>query len=78
MAVGRAVAVRAVREGVEVVTAVEMGRPAKAILGYADANDVDLIVVGSRERTGLDRLVMGSVAERLLDTASVPVVTARA
>lgn len=77
LAVGRAVAVRAVQEGVDVVTAADVGRPAKTILGYADRERVDLIVVGSRGRTGLDRLVMGSVAERILDRASVPVVTAR-
>ena len=37
----------------------------------------DLIVMGTHGRTGLDRLLVGSVAERVVRTASVPVLTIR-
>ena len=39
---------------------------ARAACEYADANDVDLIVVGSQGRTGVERWLIGSVAERIV------------
>ena len=39
------------------------GDPAQEILAYAEREDVDLIVIGSHGRTGLSRLLLGSVAE---------------
>lgn len=44
---------------------------------YVDEHDVDLIVVGTHGRTGVDRYLLGSVTEKLLRTASVPVLTVR-
>ncbi len=58
-------------------TAVRLGGPTESILAYADDNDVDLIVAGTRGRTGLRRHLLGSVAERLVALADVPVVTAQ-
>jgi nucleotide-binding universal stress UspA family protein len=43
----------------------------------AIAEGVDLIVVGSHQRRGVDRLVMGSVSEQVVRTSPVPVVVAR-
>ena len=60
-------------EGREIETATEVGKPAKAIVDYADANDVDHIVVGSHGRSGVSRLLLGSVAEVVVRRASVPV-----
>ena len=59
----------------EVVSAVLRGQPAAAILQYADEHDIDLMVVGTHARTGLDRLIVGSVAERVVRESPVPVVT---
>jgi len=59
----------------DVMTAIVRGQTAPAILRYADENDIDLIVIGTHGRTGLDRLVVGSVAEHVVREASVPVVT---
>ena len=56
-----------------VTTAVEWGRPFRSITEYATANDIDLIVMGTHGRSGLKRLVLGSVAEKVLRTTSVPV-----
>jgi nucleotide-binding universal stress UspA family protein len=54
------------------------GDPAREILRTAEANDCDLIVMGTHGRTGLDRLLMGSVAEKVSREAPCPVLTAKA
>ena len=51
------------------------GRPSRRIVEYADENDCDLIVMGTHGRGGLDRLLLGSVAERVVRAATVPVMT---
>ena len=60
---------------VEVVTAVEEGDPASVIGEYADDRDVDLIVMGTQGRSGVDRYVLGSVTERVVRASDVPVLT---
>lgn len=57
-----------------VTAAVEWGRPFRSITEYAKNNDIDLIVMGTHGRSGLKRLVLGSVAEKVLRAASVPIV----
>jgi nucleotide-binding universal stress UspA family protein len=54
---------------------VEEGEPGTGIVNAARATECDLIVMGTQGRTGLGRLVMGSVAENVLRTAPCPVVT---
>lgn len=49
------------------------GSPAEQIVGFAKEKGVDLIVMSSHGRTGLGRLVMGSVAELVLRNAECPV-----
>lgn len=51
---------------------------ADAINAYAAANDADIIVVGTHGRGAVSRLLMGSVAERLVRSATRPVLTVRA
>ncbi|HLJ74914.1 MAG TPA: universal stress protein [Thermoanaerobaculia bacterium] len=48
--------------------------PVPAIIGYAARNGVDLIVVGTHGRGGLQRLLLGSVSERVVAEATVPVI----
>jgi len=48
-----------------------------SIRTYVEDNDVDLLVVGTHGRTGFDRYVLGSVAEFLVRTSPVPVLTVR-
>ena len=62
----------------ETVTRVEAGVPSEAILAYATEAGVDLVVMGTHGRTGVDRFVIGSVAEKVVRRADVPVVTVRA
>lgn len=64
--------------GIDTVeTAVLTGSPHRAILSYADDHDIDLIVMGTHGRRGLDRYLLGSVTERVVRLADVPVLTVR-
>jgi nucleotide-binding universal stress UspA family protein len=49
--------------------------PADAIVRYAQTEQIDLIVMGTRGRGGVPRLLLGSVAERVVRTAPCPVLT---
>lgn len=49
------------------------GHPAEVVLGYAEAQEVDLIVMGTHGRRGVRRFLLGSVAEEVLRRADVPV-----
>ncbi len=53
------------------------GDPATEILGVAEEENCDLIVMGTHGLTGLERLLMGSVAEQVLRRAPCPVLTVR-
>ncbi len=60
---------REIREtggGVEVGYTVLMGDPAEELVGYAEDNGCDLIVVGRRGRGGLERLLLGSVSSKVV------------
>jgi nucleotide-binding universal stress UspA family protein len=60
-----------------VETAVVHGFPAEEILRYAETVGADLLVMGTHGRTGVDRVLLGSVTERVLRRAPIPVVTVR-
>ena len=64
-------------EGVDAVPSVEEGIPHKTVLAYADENDTDLIVMGTHGKSGLDRLLLGSVTEKVVRSSKVPVLTVR-
>ena len=53
------------------------GNPVKEILSFAERENVDLIVLGSHGRTGLSRILMGSIAEGVVRHAKCPVVTVK-
>ena len=56
---------------------VRVGDPLFEIVEYARTERVDLIVMGTRGRTGMSHLFLGSVAERVVRTAECPVLTVR-
>lgn len=56
---------------------VERGEPAETILRYIDTNEIDLVVMGTHGRSGLDRQLLGSVAERIVRHADASVLTVR-
>jgi nucleotide-binding universal stress UspA family protein len=51
----------------------ELGSPARVILEYADSHDIGQIVMGSHGRSGIDRALLGSVAETVVRRARIPV-----
>ncbi len=72
-------AVGASEDGLVVRTAISRAfNVADAINAYAEANDIDIILVGTHGRGAMSRLLMGSVAERLVRSATRPVLTVRA
>jgi nucleotide-binding universal stress UspA family protein len=68
---------RAANHGGELRTARELGRPSRQIVSYADEHDVDHIVIGSHGRTGVSRILLGSVAETVARRSPVPVTVVR-
>jgi nucleotide-binding universal stress UspA family protein len=66
-----------IASGVQVETVVLKGAPADAILAYAEETKCDMIVMSTHGRTGLARLVFGSVAESVLHRATCPVLLVR-
>ncbi|CQH58988.1 UspA domain protein [Halobacterium hubeiense] len=61
--------------GVPVERALVDGNPSREIVRYAE--DCDLVVMGTHGRGGIDRLLLGSVAEKVVRSSSVPVLTVR-
>lgn len=59
--------------GVNVETRVLEGNPALEITKFAKDNGVDLIVVGTLGKSGIDRILLGSVAEKVVRIAPCPV-----
>ena len=59
--------------GTEITTATASGRPARQILAYAEENDIDRIVMGTHGRSGLARLLLGSLSDLVSRQSSVPV-----
>ncbi|KZN22960.1 universal stress protein UspA [Haladaptatus sp. R4] len=74
-AVGR-VRERAEDAGVDITDEVVTGgSPYRVILDYVNENDIDCIVMGTHGRRGLEHYLLGSVAERVVRLADVPVMT---
>lgn len=61
----------------DVVTDVRLGDPGQVVADLADSLDASLVVVGSHGRTGLSRLVLGSVAERVTRLAHCAVLVVK-
>lgn len=68
---------RARQAGVDAVTSITHGNPYEEILAYADEHGIDLIVMGTSGRSGIDRILVGSVAETVIRHAEVPVLVKR-
>ncbi|WP_353634557.1 universal stress protein [Halobacterium sp. NMX12-1] len=58
-------------------TTTEVGRPSRAIVEYAEENDFDHVVMGSHGRSGVSRILLGSVAESVVRRSPVPVTIVR-
>lgn len=64
-------------EGMEIEPIVASGTPYESIVTTAQDKNVDLIVVGTHGRTGLKRLILGSVAERVIATAQCAIMVVK-
>lgn len=62
---------------VDLETAVEIGRPASEVVGYAREVDADAVAMGTRGRSGEHSFLLGSVAEQVVRTCPRPVLTVR-
>ena len=63
------------RECSQCKTKVVSGDPAHEILDYVTSEDIDLVIMGTHGRKGLDRVFFGSVADRVVKMSPVPVLT---
>ena len=68
---------RITRRGIKVRSLVLRGSPAPEIVNEARRRRADLIIMGTHGRTGLEHLMLGSVAERVVRLAPCPVLTVR-
>ena len=63
------------RRGIETATRVGTGLPSEEVIAAAQADDSDLIVLGTRGTSGLTHVLLGSTAERVIRMAPCPVLT---
>ncbi len=68
---------RVQEHGIRVRAVTVEGSPSMAITEFAEANELDLIVMTTRGQSGLSRWLMGSVADRVVRAAAVPVLLVR-
>jgi nucleotide-binding universal stress UspA family protein len=65
------------KHGIEVKTAVLFGNVIDSLLDYETKNKIDLIVIATHGRSGVGRMVLGSIADKLLKTSEAPVLMIR-
>lgn len=65
-------------KGIEYVSHVKRGTPFKEIIETASAAGSDLIVIGTHGRSGIDHVLFGSTAEKVVRKSTIPVLTVRA
>jgi nucleotide-binding universal stress UspA family protein len=68
---------RLAKDGATATGVVKIGTPVDEINATIDEHKIDLVVMGTHGRTGLRALMVGSVAERVVRTSKVPVLTIR-
>ena len=65
------------RQGIDITWFVEVGLPFTEISTAIDRHHADLVVMGTHGRTGLGHMMLGSVAERVVQRAPCPVLTVK-
>ncbi|OPY20430.1 MAG: Universal stress protein [Methanomethylovorans sp. PtaU1.Bin093] len=65
------------KAGVEAETVVLEGHPSNEIIEFAQKNGIDVIVMGTLGKSGLDRFLLGSVAEKVTRNSTVPVLVVK-
>ncbi|HEY6585590.1 MAG TPA: universal stress protein [Candidatus Methanoperedens sp.] len=69
---------KAKAEGLEVEGNLIEGHPADEIIKYSEKNSVSLIIMGTLGKSGLDRFLLGSVAEKVVRNSKIPVLVVHA
>lgn len=64
-------------EDIEIESKLLEGHPGHEIIDFAENNGIDLIVMGTHGKSGLDRFLLGSVAEKVTRNSHVPVMVVR-
>lgn len=70
-----AVQARACKSGLDVTGVLRRGSPWREIIAFAKESKADLVAMGTHGRRGLSRVLLGSVAERVVRTSPCPVLT---
>ena len=70
-------AARLGKDGVTATTAIRLGNPVDEINRFVEDNSVNLIVMGTHGHTGIRAMLAGSVTEKVVRSAKVPVLTVR-
>ncbi|AHF08928.1 MULTISPECIES: universal stress protein [Dehalobacter] len=65
------------KEGMKIATEIVHGHPAEKLISYAKENGFDLIIVGTRGLGGFKKLVIGSVAQKVVSYSAIPVLTVK-
>ena len=68
---------RAQDEGIEIHTLLEYGPPAESIMALAERMEASVIIVGTSEKTVLDRVILGSVSDNIVRSARSTVIVVR-
>ena len=69
--------IRTMAEGVNLETIILEGKPAAEIVRFATEKGIDLIIIGTQGKRGLERLLLGSVAEQVIRTAPCKVLVVK-
>jgi nucleotide-binding universal stress UspA family protein len=65
------------KEGIPFEAVILEGHPGTEIVDFANKQDIDLIIMGTLGKRGLDHFLLGSVAENVIRNSSVPVLVVR-
>lgn len=68
---------RAQEEGIEIHTLLEYGQAAENIMAAAERLDASVIIVGTSEKTTLDRVILGSISDHIVRNARSTVIVVR-
>lgn len=71
------VAEKAEPEGIQIEQNLIEGHPADEIIKFSEKNSISLIVMGTLGKSGLDRFLLGSVAEKVVRNSKIPVLVVR-
>lgn len=65
------------RDDIDIRMEMVAGEPAREIVSFAEENDIDVIVIGNHGRRGVSRVLLGSVAEKVVRRAPTTVIVVR-